>query len=308
MQIHGVLMLRNEVDVVGLNVLYHLAIGFDRLFIVDNGSEDGTREVLRTLGKDRRIRWTRDEGGFSQGAVFTELARQAHDEGADWVVPLDADEFWHAPRGSLRDVLEKTATSSLRVRTKDFVQRREQTDSSPRGLLHMTRRVPYPVARDGEYEDLLESDKISYIELDRVPKYVSRSSESLAMVKGAHSVGGIEGDAVSTDEIEILHAPLRSFSGLEAKALSVSRRGPEGSTSSGPGWHARRWSKLRREGRLAEEWVANSYADDCLDVHGVRRPLVFDPTLRDAVSPFLSWNRRLKIASHPFLRNILRRF
>ena len=32
---------------------------------------------------------------------MTELAREAFEEGADWVVPVDADEFWHAPGGDL---------------------------------------------------------------------------------------------------------------------------------------------------------------------------------------------------------------
>lgn len=300
-------MVRNEADIIRVSVLYHLSAGFDRLLILDNGSTDGTREALRQLGKDPRVRWTRDEGAFLQGEVFTELSRQAHREGADWILPVDADEFWHAPGKSLRNVLEKTAANSLRVQTIDFVQRREQKESSPEGLLHMTRRVPEPVAREGEYRQLLESDRISYIELARVPKYISRSSAALEMVKGAHSVGGVEGNCINTNEIEILHAPLRSYSGLEAKALSVNRRGIEGSTTSGPGWHARRWSKLREEGRLEQEWAANSYADGCLDVYGSRRPLVLDRRLRDAVLPVLQDSRIRQDEQQPFWKKILKR-
>ena len=95
-RLYGVSMVRNEADIVRANVLYHLSMGFDRLLIVDNASTDGTRRALRNLGRDPRVRWTRDRGSFRQGEVFTELDRQAFAEGADWVAPVDADDFWCA--------------------------------------------------------------------------------------------------------------------------------------------------------------------------------------------------------------------
>lgn len=132
-----------------------------------------------------------------------------------------------------------------------------------------------------------------------MPKVISRTAPEIGLVKGASRVDGVNGDVADTGELRILHAPLRSHEGLEARSLSAARRRPSGSTSSGPGWHARRWNKLRDEGRLEEEWAANSYAEDCLDVYGETHPLVFDPTLRDAVAPFVAaparplWKRLL---------------
>ena len=49
MNVCGVLMIRNEVDIIRVNVLYHLALGFDNIIIVDNDSSDGTDRVLRQL-------------------------------------------------------------------------------------------------------------------------------------------------------------------------------------------------------------------------------------------------------------------
>ena len=288
MLLYGLSMVRNEVNIIHVNVLYHLALGFDRLLVVDNGSTDGTDRVLRELGRDPRVRWTRDAGGFEQGQVFTRLAREAFREGADWVAPVDADDFWYAPGGDFRGVIEESPAAALRVGMTDFIQRREQWTAGPDELRHMTWRAPEPVSRGDDYEELLGSRRISYIELARVPKILNRASGRVNLVKGAHQVSGVEGTPVGTNEIKILHAPLRSFAGLEAKAASVARRGAEGSTTAGPGWHARRWHELKQAGELEREWAANSQADGHLDVYGERHPLISDPTLRDAVGPFLA--------------------
>ena len=149
MKLYGISMVRNEVDVIRVNVLYHLSIGFDRLLIFDDDSEDGTDLVLKELARDPRIRWTRGASqDFKQGEVFTELAREAHREGADWVVPIDADDFWYARGGDLKGVLARSSAAVLQVRHIDFIQQREQRKSTPEGLLRMTMRVADPVARD----------------------------------------------------------------------------------------------------------------------------------------------------------------
>lgn len=286
MRVYGLSMVRNEADIIRVNVLYHLSMGFDRLLIVDNGSSDGTRRALRRLGRDPRVRWTRDRGPFRQGEIFTELAREAFREGADWVTPVDADDFWYARGVHFKRVLEESGAAALRVRHVDFIQRREQRESSPDELLYMTRRVPEPVDR-ARARDLLHSGQVSYIEMARLPKIISRASEAIKMVKGAHSIGGIEDPIEETDRMLILHVPLRSLAHLESRASSADRRfGTDAAL--GPGWHARRWQRLEKEFGLEAEWAANSYdADDCLDVYGVPHRTVFDPTLRDAVTPFL---------------------
>ena len=91
MRVYGLLVARNEADIIRTNVLYHLSLGLDRILIVDNGSSDGTDRVLRELARDPRVRWTRDEGLWYAGQLFTKIAREAKGECADWVVPMVAD-------------------------------------------------------------------------------------------------------------------------------------------------------------------------------------------------------------------------
>jgi cellulose synthase/poly-beta-1,6-N-acetylglucosamine synthase-like glycosyltransferase len=106
-KVSGISMLRNEADVVQLCLLHHLAIGCDNVLVVDNGSTDGTVAILRRLAHRYPILWTRDDGPYRQSEIITGLARDAACDGADWIVPFDADEFWWMRSGSLRKSLER---------------------------------------------------------------------------------------------------------------------------------------------------------------------------------------------------------
>jgi len=291
--VHGLLVARNEADIIRTNVLYHLSLGLDRLLVVDNGSSDGTDRVLRELGKDPRVRWTRDEGLFYHGQIATELAREAYREGADWVVPIDADEFWHAPGGNFRGVLEESEAGALRARLLNFFQRREQKESAPDALLYMTRRIREPVVTErGNRKlarELVESHKISKLEIE-LKKWVSRPTADIEIVFGNHKVEGVAGLKRESHEIVCLHAPIRSRARLDGKA-EVGERSEETGSDPNQGWHVKRWRRLRDEGRLEQEWAASSYSGEFLDVYGVRRKTVFDPMLRDAVAPFLENSR-----------------
>jgi glycosyltransferase involved in cell wall biosynthesis len=310
-QVHGLLVARNEVDIIRTNVLYHLSLGLDRLLVVDNGSSDGTDQVLRELGKDPRVRWTRDEGLFYHGHIATELAREAFREGADWVVPIDADEFWHAPGGNFRGVLEESEAGALRARLLNFFQRREQRESAPDALLYMTRRIREPVVTErGNRKlarELVESHKISKLEIE-LKKWVSRPTADIEIVFGNHKVERVAGLKRESHEIVCLHAPIRSRVRLDGKA-EVGERSEETGSDPNQGWHVKRWRRLRDEGRLEQEWAANSYAGEFLDVYGVRRKTVFDPTLRDAVAPFLENGRHEEegLEKRPLWRRITKK-
>ncbi len=285
MKVYGVSMVRNEADIVRVNVLYHLALGFDRFLIVDNGSSDGTTEILKDLGRDPRVRWTRDEGVYRQAEITTGLAREALRDGADWVVPTDADEFWHAPRGKLRGVLEGSRAGALKARVVTFIQRREQEHCTPDGLLNMTRRARETVVHE-EGKRLIQQSTIAFVENEPSPKWLSRPTEEVEIAKGNHHVYGIAGSRALADGVLCLHAPLRSKARLERKA-EVGERSLVAEGGRPLSWHAIRWSRLKNRDRLDGEWEANSYFGTCLDVYGQRRETVFDPRLRNAVAPFV---------------------
>ena len=153
MKVFGIALVRDEADVIRLSVGHQLSLGLDRVLVVDNGSSDGTTLVLERLSRDDdRIRWSSDAGPYHQAEIMTALAREALRQGADWIVPFDADEFWWVAGGNLRAVLAAVTAGALRAPVVNFVQRRDQLVPAEDALLTMTRRVAAPTKprqRDG---------------------------------------------------------------------------------------------------------------------------------------------------------------
>jgi len=270
MKVFGISMVRNEVDIVRANILHHLSLGLDQLLIIDNGSSDGTELELQRLGReDPRVRWSRDDGPYLQGQITTELAHEARRSGADWVLPIDADEFWYAPGRVFRRVLSES-----------------QRESTPEGLLHMTRRASSPVGPPKHAQDLVNSGKIAFVEKMYQPKWISRPTEELTIKSGNHRISGVDGPKETTDEIICLHAPIRSRASLEAR-IGWAYRIDEAGFGPGQSKNMRRWGKMTEETIVELEWAANSYQDYFLEVYGEQHPVIFDPRLRDVVSPWI---------------------
>ncbi len=104
---------RDAADVVGAVLRNTLALGVERVLVLDNGSTDGTTRgarparaaAARSTGRPTR-------GPFIQADVISGLVADAVAAGADWVLPVDADEFWWCGRGLL-DVLDHTDAGAL---------------------------------------------------------------------------------------------------------------------------------------------------------------------------------------------------
>ena len=286
--IFGVMMVRNERDILPVSLRYHLESGIDQILVADNGSTDGTAEILEEFAATNRVHVFARPGPFHQADTTTALAREAFLRGARWVLPIDADEFWHVAAGRLQDVLDDSSgTGALEVQVVNFVQRREQESLDVRGLLTMTRRVPAPVGAAGEAADLVESGRIGFVEIRYPPKYVCRACIALEIGQGNHEVSGTDGPVRKSDAIVCLHAPLRARDALAIGKVEQGRRVEEVNHYLRQAWHVRRWRRLADEGAIDAEWAANSYRDDCLDVSGERHQLSIDTTLRDVVAPWI---------------------
>ncbi len=170
MKLFGVMMVRNEVDILGVNLRHQFAQGVDQFLVVDNGSSDGTLGVLESFAEDGRLHWIRDAGPYNQSEITTDLAREAGAMGADWVVPIDADEFWYAPQGTLKQVLGEATAAALKVSMTNFIQRRAQLTSTPDALRHMVYRSEEVDVPAEDAQALFDAGKYSYVELGAYPK------------------------------------------------------------------------------------------------------------------------------------------
>jgi hypothetical protein len=97
---------RDEADIIELNLRYHQAQGIDEFIVTDNGSTDGTLEILerwRERGHLRLISEPNADEFRDQGHWWvTRMGRMGAEVGADWVLHADADEFWWPVDGDLR--------------------------------------------------------------------------------------------------------------------------------------------------------------------------------------------------------------
>lgn len=111
MTVCALMLVKDEADIVGYTI-QHLLGQVDKIIVANNGSTDGTSGILADLVNDGNPIdvYDDDERGYYQDDKTTQLAQLAFEEGFDWVMPCDADEYWYAPDGRpIRDFLDGLA-------------------------------------------------------------------------------------------------------------------------------------------------------------------------------------------------------
>ncbi len=110
MKLMGVAMVRNEADIVETFVRHNLCL-LDGLAIVDHGSTDATPRILEALvAEGLPLTVERDVSlGLDQAAITTRAVRRAFEASdADWIFPLDSDEFIKTPSRQLMEQVLST--------------------------------------------------------------------------------------------------------------------------------------------------------------------------------------------------------
>jgi hypothetical protein len=130
----SVSMVRNEADIVEAFVRHNLRY-VDGMAIIDHGSVDGTLAILAALAREGLplVLVESRAAGYLQGPMTTAMARRVFaQQGADFALPLDADEF-------------------VKVASRDaFRQALAAIPPGRHGLLHWLTYVPaFDRARDG---------------------------------------------------------------------------------------------------------------------------------------------------------------
>jgi hypothetical protein len=101
-KVTGITMVKDEADVIE-GVIRHMSTQVDSIYVYDHMSTDGTWDILDRLGFDfgfvNVFSMRHSEPGYYQSKMMTELADFAWANGADWIVPFDADELWNATSG-----------------------------------------------------------------------------------------------------------------------------------------------------------------------------------------------------------------
>jgi len=188
----GVTMVKNEADIIGASLAHAFEQGVCHMLVSDNGSTDGTVELLHELASTYPLTIATDSMlAYEQASKMTHLARAASRHGATWVVPMDADEFWTAPEGSVASHLE----------------------ASPADVEVATIRNIFPLV------DLPVVDRTAQFRIETVAtqfrKVAVRASRSLWINMGNH--GAVRGTMRSDSGLNVIHLPWRSFEQFSMK-------------------------------------------------------------------------------------------
>lgn len=210
-------MVRDEVDIIALMIEHHLAQGADLIIATDNGSVDGTTEVLQDYA-DLGVLELHHDPVFrkQQHAVVTGMARRAFTaHNADWVINADADEFWvpYDRRLTLRTALE-AIPSSLDAFT-----------------VPVTNLVGPPAMRGSGIDRLLWRDQRTPGQLQAIGIFaqptadaVHRGDPDIVVSQGNHFVS-LKSDGQPDDAfaLEVLHLPWRSLEQYERRVVNTGR-------------------------------------------------------------------------------------
>jgi Glycosyl transferase family 2 len=260
------LLVRDEADIVGTQIAYHLNAGVDFVVATDHESCDGTTEILESYARDGHLRRIPVSGEMLDGPWRTNMARLAATEhGADWVINTDADEFWMSRRGTLKDVLAAVPESYgvVFALSRHFAPR---PDDGAFFAERMTARVSPPAAINDPTSPYRPHLKAAH-----------RADPAISISFGSHTVASPRWRAIHNwHPAEVLHFPFRSLGQWENKGVRRAR----GDKPLGQYVTALRAAE---GGRGSERFRALAIDDETLERGRADGSLVVDVRLRDAL-------------------------
>jgi hypothetical protein len=201
------LLVRDEADIIGENITFHLAHGVDHFIATDNLSEDATPDILRDFERQGVLHYIRQtEDDYAQYRWVTHMARLACTAfGADWVINNDADEFWMPHAGDLKQALAgaPAGCDALAVPRVNF--------------------PPRPARSDGFFaQEMIWRDRVSLNPLGQpLPgKVCHRAFADIEVSQGNHLVYRL-GQALPSQPapITIFHFPMRRYDQFANKII-----------------------------------------------------------------------------------------
>jgi hypothetical protein len=277
---------RDEDDILELNLRYHHVQGVDQFVVTDNGSTDRTPEILGAWSEAGLVHpISEPSADFKEKAHgwVTRMARlAATDLNADWVIHGDADEFWWPAGGDLKDAL-----ASIPDRYGAVIAPRPEFVARPDG--------PEPF-----FERMRLRESFSRLR----PKIAHRAEPDVVLHRGAHGVDTKTEDdevrrggravlrAVKPERPEegerlvlaprfplrVLHFPVRSFEQYRLRVETILFHG---------GWDDKANRELREHyeaGRLEELYRQLVFDDMAVDAGLADGSLVRDNGIGDLLA------------------------
>lgn len=266
MTVIAITMVRDEADIIE-RTIRHMTRHVDHVLVADNGSTDGTRELLDRLDGVSVI--DDPDPAYYQSQKMSTLADRARlEHDADWVVPFDADEIW-LPRCAARiaQTLRRLPDAVLMCEAPLFDHVATGQDDAS---------ISDPVARIGWRR----------AEAAPLRKVACRAVPGLVIHQGNHSasVPDVPHPPTVTNALEVRHFPYRSVAQMASKARNGAAAYAATDLSDDVGAHWRGYGRILAEhgeagiSEVFHKWFWRERPDEPLLVEGERQPpLVYDP-------------------------------
>jgi len=234
MAVVAVTMVKNEADVIQTTIR-HMAAHVDHVIVADNGSTDGTRELLDELPCEVI---DDPDPAYYQSRKMSALADYAaRAREATWVVPFDADEIWICPGGGR--IADRLAAVDAWI-APAWIYDHVVTDADPAG-------VPPQQAMGHRM-----------IRRTRLHKVAARYEQGMVIEMGNHQATYPQRPVVVPvwDVLEVRHFPIRSPQQYLRKARQGAAALALTDLPESTGQHWRDWDRLAdQQGSLTDAFL-----------------------------------------------------
>ncbi len=249
------LFVRNEADIIRHNIDFHINQGVDFIIATDNGSVDGTREILVEYEKKGVLHLLEKRAyTYRQAFWVNRMSRIAfEDYKANIIFHCDADEFWQSKTGNLKDELIKEAGTDVLVvnLVNVLLEDRNGAESFPGDSR-------WAVVNPIETDNFEEDSKGKNLYLFRYPPKVifKTNKKFLEVTTGNHAIVDMDStiNMKVSREITIYHYPLRNKAQFFTKVKNSGIALETYEENKSLGWHIRRWFASYRDGLLDREY------------------------------------------------------
>ncbi len=202
MKIHLLCWARNEADVLEAHVRHHTRFAHAFTYVLHRCRDNSADILTRLAAEGLPVTFRTDERLLhAQNDVMTQLMKEALAEGADWILPVDADEFVQGDVS--RALAQATGTLPLRMPWRGYVPLGSDPQAEPCVLRRITHRR--------------STEKPVWYKVI-IPKSVATEKAETAITFGNHSVRQ-NGMILTPEEtsLTIAHFPVRSERQLRRK-------------------------------------------------------------------------------------------
>lgn len=194
----GLLIVKNEEDILEDTILWYKSQGLDGLIVCDTGSTDKTIEIINDY-KNKFVLDFIEKEKFLQSKITLELANLAYKKyKVDWIFPLDADEFFYPKNDllNLRDIVSFFEEGSF-------------------FNVYVPRKRYYPTELD--LNTSIITDKFHFYTLQSNWKAIARYNNPMVFEPGNHQIFNSYDRYPLTEDnhfLEVRHYEIRSYQQL----------------------------------------------------------------------------------------------